>query len=282
MLKDLTAVLKKAKEEKRCVPAINVYNLETIQAVLEAASNMQAPIIVSFGEGYLSHAPLDVIASIVRLLDNKIDLPVVLHLDHAKEHENISKALDCGFTSVMYDGSHLSLEMNINNTLQVVNLASSYGASVEGELGYLNPEDGSSTEIYKDLYTQVDEAEKFVNATGIDALAIAVGNAHGVYTDKPHLEFGRIADIANIVDIPLVLHGSSGIPDSDLQQAISLGVAKINVNTEVALAGSAALIPLIQEKKNVRFETLMKNARFEMTKVISKYINVSYFNGKDV
>lgn len=277
MITNLATVLGKAHHEGRCVPAINVYNLETVQAVFEASAKMQSPIIISFGESYLGHASLDVIVSMVRLLDQNRSLPVVLHLDHAKKFETIRKALDSGFTSVMYDGSHLPLEVNIENSTKVVQLAQQFDASVEGELGYLNPEDGSGTEIYADRYTRPEEAERYVNETGVDALAIAVGNAHGVYSTAPHLEFQRIAAIAKAVKIPLVLHGSSGIPKADLQRAIALGVVKINVNTEVALAGARSARLLLEEKPDARFELLMQRARTEMREVIADYIGFSYF-----
>lgn len=277
MIKNLAFVLDKAREEKKCVPAINVYNLETIQAVLDAAFSVQSPIIISFGEGYLHHVPLEFISSTVCLLD-KSDLPVVLHLDHAKSLKTIRKALDSGFTSVMYDGSHLPLEENIYNTRKTVEMASACQASVEGELGYLNPEDGSDTAIYTDRYTSVRDADKYVKSTGVDALAVAVGNAHGVYADEPKLEFERIAAIANTVDVPLVLHGSSGIPEDNLKKAISLGVAKINVNTEVSLAGTAAVQSLLGETGHIRFERLMGGARSEMSKVIKSFINIAYLS----
>ena len=276
MITNLATVLSKAREKQRCVPAINVYNLETVQAVLAAASSLQAPIIVSFGEGYIPHAPLKIIAAIVNLLDST-DRPVVLHLDHAKKLRTIEEALDCGFTSVMFDGSHLPLAQNIADTQKVVALAARYGASVEGELGYLNPEDGSDGEIYTDRYTGVEDASIFVAETGVDALAIAVGNAHGLYSAEPQLDFKRIADIAEAVNIPLVLHGSSGIPEKDLKQAIALGISKINVNTEVALAGSAAASAALQEHQGVRFESVMKRARDEMTEVVKNYLRISGF-----
>lgn len=277
MITNLSAVLRKAQSENRCIPAINVYNLETIQATLEAATRMKSPIIISFGENYLSHTSLGVIASLVRLLDNDRALQVVLHLDHAKGIDTIGQALDCGFTSVMYDGSHLPLEINIENSIRVVQMAKRFDASVEGELGYLNPEDGSSTEIFADRYTQVSEAKQYVKETGVDALAIAVGNAHGVYSEAPHLEFERIADIAQAVTVPLVLHGSSGIPKADLQRAISLGVAKINVNTEVALGGAEAIRGLLGEQQSVRLEVMMRTARSQMSEIIADYIDTSYF-----
>ena len=277
MITNLSTVLKKAKAEKQCIPAINVYNLETVQAVFDAVLDLQVPIIVSFGESYLSHAPLKVISLLVHSLDSSESLPVVLHLDHAQKIETIEKALDCGFTSVMYDGSRLPLKQNIENTRKAVEISRSYGASVEAELGYLNSEDGRNTEIIPDRFTRVEDAIKLVKTTEIDALAVAVGNAHGCYSDDPELDFERIAAISNATGISLVLHGSSGIPEKDLKKAISLGVTKINVNTEVSLAGAASISSILGIQKNIRLETLMTQAKIEMTAVIKKYIKLAYF-----
>lgn len=277
MLMKLSFVLNKAKAEKRCIPAINVYNLETVQAVLTAAKNLQTPIIVSFGESYLKHASLKQIAAIVRHSAFNHDGPVVLHLDHAKRMDTIKNAIDCGFTSVMYDGSHLPFRQNIEHTRKVVELAGKNNISVEAELGYLNPEDGSSDESIANGYTRVEEAEIFVKETKVDALAVAIGNAHGIYKGTPCLDFQRLCEISNAVDIPLVLHGSSGISEDQLKKAISLGIAKMNVNTEVALAGSEAIKRMLAQQGIVRLERLMENAQAEMVKVIEKYIKFAYF-----
>lgn len=275
MLTNLKSVLSVAKADKHCVPAINVYNMETVQAVITAAEAEQSPIIVAFGEGYLKHASLRVISAIVKSIDTG-PLPVVLHLDHAKEENSISQALDCGFTSVMFDGSRLPLSQNIGRTAKIVERATQYGASVEGELGYLNPEDGHDVAaIDTDQFTRVDDAYQYVSETGVDALAIAVGNAHGVYKKKPELDFDRIQTLSETVSCPLVLHGSSGIAEHDLKKAIKLGISKINVNTEVALAGSKAAKEMLVGKDTVRFEQVMDVARSRMTDTIRRFISLS-------
>lgn len=274
MITTLNKVLADARAKKSCVVAVNVYNLETVQAVLDGARQMNSPVIVAFGETYLSHASLEVVAAMVRALDSP-DLEIVLHLDHAKKLETIEEALACGFSSVMYDGSSLTLNDNITNSRMVVAMAARYGASVEGELGYLNPETGGDGLVFSDRYTRVEEAQRFVKDSGVDALAIAVGNAHGVYGEKPLLDFDRIDAIARATSIPLVLHGSSGIPAESLRKAISFGVTKINVNTEVAMAGAAAAKHLVAGGgEQVRFEKLAAGAREEMTRVVCEYMSM--------
>jgi len=275
MIITLKKVLSEARDDGHCVPAINVYNLETVQAVLYAARDSGYPIIVAFGEGYIPYAPLKVIAAMVKALDTS-DTEIVLHLDHAKKLATIKDALSCGFSSVMYDGSSLSLEENIANTRKVVEMASYFGASVEGELGYLNAETGDDGLIFTDCYTSVEEAEQFVSETGVDALAIAVGNAHGLYLKTPKVDFDRIAAINRATKVPLVLHGSSGIPEEAIKTAISLGIAKINVNTEVSMAGAAAAFDLLGKEQQVRYEKLTEAAREEMVKVVNKFMLLAY------
>lgn len=272
MITTLRGVLAKARARKSCVVAVNVYNLETVQAVLNGARKTGRPVIVAFGEAYVDHVPLEGMAALVKALDGP-DLEIVLHLDHAKKLETIERALACGFSSVMYDGSSLPLDDNIANTREVSAMAAESGASVEGELGYLNPESGADGGlVFQDRYTRIEDAQRYVDATNVDALAIAVGNAHGVYGEEPQLDFARITGIAGVSGVPLVLHGSSGIPEAALRKAISLGVAKINVNTEVALAGAAAVRSLCEEESLVRFEKLVSRAQMEMTRVVCDFI----------
>lgn len=278
MLTDLKYVLSRAKEEKKAVPAFNVYDLETIMAVLDASYKSKSPVIISFGESYFNQVPIEIIAEIVKKFAVNYDFDIVLHLDHAKKFESIIKAICCGFTSVMYDGSALSFEENTDNTSEIVKIAHAAHVSVEAELGYMNSEDGSiSLETNVLNYTDPKMAEKFVKNTNIDALAIAVGNAHGIYKSKPHLNFERIKEIRDVTDIPLVLHGSSGIPESSIKKAISLGICKININTEVAIGAVDAIKKLFNENpdKKFRLEKVLKYTRDEMSKIIEYYIKLA-------
>lgn len=278
MLVDLKTALSDAKARDTAVGAFNVYNLESVLAVTEAAANLRQPVILAFGEGYLSHAPIEAVAAAVRALCGTADLPVVLHLDHAKSFSTILRAIRCGFTSVMYDGSHLPLAENIANTKKVVEAARAVGVSVEGELGYMNEEDGSAAADFslEKGYTRVQDAAAYACQTGVDALAIAVGNAHGIYKGTPSLDFERLRQIGDAAHVPLVLHGASGIPFDAIRRAISLGVRKINVNTEVSTTAVRTARAFLDEhtEPNLRFETVLKAARDAMRTTVEEYIRL--------
>jgi fructose-bisphosphate aldolase class II len=193
----------------------------------------------------------------VRYLVEMTPIPMVLHLDHARSMESIQKAVNAGFTSVMFDGSGFSLDENIRQTKAVVNLVSPCGVSVEGELGYLNPEDGSTGQTGA---TNPDQARQFVTETGIDALAVAIGNAHGLYRGEPRLDFGALEKIKANVNVPLVLHGASGISDDQLKRAIKKGIQKINFNTEISLGAVSAMRKQLQtEAYPLRYEKVIEN-----------------------
>lgn len=278
MLVNLKTILKYAEEQKSAVGAFNVYNLESVLAVARASQDLNEPVIFSFGEGYLSHAPIEVIATIVKKLCGVGDIPVVLHLDHAKEFSTVMRAIRCGFTSVMYDGSHLPLEENIANTRRIVEIAHVVGVSVEGELGYMNNEDGTCElgfEMEKG-YTSVKAAVQYVSGSGIDALAVAIGNAHGIYKGNPELDFDRLGEISAAISVPLVLHGCSGIPDAAIKKAVSLGVRKINVNTEISTGAVRAAREFLANhtEKNTRFETMLKASRETMCETVKNYIHM--------
>ncbi|SFL78818.1 class II fructose-bisphosphate aldolase [Pelosinus propionicus] len=278
MLVDLNKMLEHAVKNNCAIGSFNVYNLESIQAVVKAAQAVGQPAIISFGESYIQHASLDVIAAIVKKYCIDTEIPFVLHLDHSKHFETIVRAISAGFTSVMYDGSSLPLNENIEKTRYVVQIAHVAGVSVEGELGYMNNEDGSASPglSLEKGYTKPEDAKKYAEASGIDALAIAIGNAHGIYKGIPELDFKRLAEISSVVDIPLVLHGSSGIPIPELQKAIALGIRKININTEISTQAIKTARQFLDKNKqeNLRFETLAKSAEQTMSKVIKDYISI--------
>ena len=277
MLISSSKLLSEARKASSCIPAFNFYNLETAQAIFTVAKKAKRPVIAAFGEGYLGHASLEVIAGIVKTLAKEHPYPMVLHLDHCQSPDVIHKAIEAGFTSVMYDGSRLPLEENIKNTRAIVDYAHQENVSVEGELGYLNPEDGSAsaTDQEQDGFTNPAEALRFVTETGVDSLAVAIGNAHGLYKGVPELNIQRLTEIYNAVGIPLVLHGCSGIPAIKIQEAVSIAVAKININTELALAGSKGMAQLMQQDPNVRMEKLMLKARESMAEAMIPFFTLS-------
>lgn len=223
-------LLENAKKNKVGVGAFSVGNMEMILGAVKAAEFMQTPIILQIAQVRLKHSPLDLIGPMMVSAAKSANVPIAVHFDHGLDIEVIKKALDIGFTSVMFDGSSKSLDENIEKTKSVVKLAMDYGATVEAELGVVGgSEDGS--EDHDIMYTDADCAKRFCNETGVDALAIAIGNAHGHYKGIPKLRFDILEKIKNKVDIPLVLHGGSGITDTDFQKAIELGICKINIAT---------------------------------------------------
>ena len=277
MLVNLKEILSTAETTNSAVGSFNIYNLESILAVKEAIDETKMPAIISFGEGYMQHAPIEAIASIVQTLFLTSDTPVVLHLDHCKNYTSIAKAIKVGFTSVMYDGSRLPLVENIANTKKVIELAHALNVSVEGELGYLNEEDGTG-EI-NSTCTSVEDGIAYTTQTNVDALAIAIGNAHGLYKSTPKLNFDQLAKLHENVQCPLVLHGSSGIPLTDLQKSITLGIRKFNINTEISTTGVATIRNYLnthtyEENANLRLETILKEARSSMSKKIVEFIKV--------
>lgn len=275
MLVNLQEMLAWAEQKNCAVGSFNVYNVESLQAVLTAARETKAPVIIAFGEKYDKHMPLEAMAEMVKFYVGTSPFPFVLHLDHSKDLQVILRALKAGFTSIMFDASKCPLEENIAKTKEVARLAHLLGASVEGELGYMNPEDGTEgTAGSPETYTTVAEAVRFSEASDADALAIAIGNAHGIYKGEPHLDLERLAAIHQAKTLPLVLHGSSGIPLELLQKAIHLGIRKININTEVSTTGIKVAREFLatHTDPNTRFETMTKSAEQAMSKVVADYI----------
>lgn len=273
MLINLKEALKFASKNNIALGSFNIYNIESLQAVLRGAESTTAPVICAFGESYDKHMPLEAMAELVKYYTKDLTQSFVLHLDHCKNKKTIERALKAGFTSVMFDASFKALSENINETKFIVDLAHNINASVEGELGYMNTEDGTDDKICKD-YTTVVDAKNYTKKTNVDALAIAIGNAHGIYKGIPVLNFDRLQEINNAIDTPLVLHGSSGIPKNLLQKAITLGIRKININTEISTRGISAAREFLQKntEANTRFETMTKYAENKMADVVENYL----------
>ena len=209
--------------------------IDEIEAIFQAAEEMNSPVIISDGYGPMErYFGLEYFATIVRMRAAKSKVCVALHLDHAFEFDYVIRAIRSGFTSVMFDGSRLSYEKNVQTTRKVVEVAHSVGVSVEAELGSVGGLEGDSfSHTDKSLYTDPDIAHDFVEETGIDSFAPAIGNAHGFYTQEPRLDFERLKRIREKVRLPLVLHGATGIPLDEVKKAISLGIRKINLATIV-------------------------------------------------
>ena len=223
-------IVDEAWEQGTCIPAFNVGSLEMVRGALRAAEELETPVIIQIAERLLKYSPLELIGPGMVQAAKESKLPVAVNFDHSSTYDVIKKALDLGFTSVMYDGSTLPFEENIAGTRRIVELANEYGASVEGELGLVGgSEDGLSD--HGILCTNPDKAHEFCERTGIACLAVAIGNAHGDYPTAPVLAFDILEQINQKAGVPLVLHGGSGISDEDFRKAISLGIAKINIGT---------------------------------------------------
>ncbi|BDR71620.1 fructose-bisphosphate aldolase [Clostridium tetani] len=223
-------LLKNAQKGQYGIGAFSISNMETIIGAVRAAEELKSPIILQIAESRLKHSPLYLIGPVMIEAAKKSSVPIAVHLDHGESIDTIKEALDLGFTSVMYDGSHFNLSKNIENTKEVVSLTKEYGASVEGEVGKVGKkEDGLGDDTIS--ITTVEEAEKFYKETNVDALAIAIGNVHGMYVGKPNLNIKRLIEVNSNVEVPLVLHGGSGITKEEFKNCIKNGITKINVAT---------------------------------------------------
>lgn len=245
-------LLKKANEEGYAVGAFNTNNLEITQAIVEAAEEMKSPAIIQVSEGGLKYAGIETISAIVRTLATKASVPIALHLDHGTDFNNVMKCLRNGWTSVMMDASKLPLEKNIEVTKNVVTIAHGMGVSVEAEIGKIGgTEDNVTVDEREAAMTDPDEAYKFAKETGVDYLAISIGTAHGPYKGEPKLDFDRLKKIKEMLKMPIVLHGASGVPEADIRKAVSLGVNKINIDTDIRQAFAARLRELLKEDEEV-------------------------------
>ena len=230
----VTELLQRADREGYAVGAFNANNMEIVQAIIAAAEKEQAPVIMQASQGAIKYAGLEFITGMVKIAADAARVPVALHLDHGTDFDQVVKCIRSGFTSVMYDGSKLPLEENIAITNKVLEITRPIGVSVEAELGKIGgTEDDIHVSDREAMYTDPEEARYFVEKTGVESLAIAIGTAHGQYKGEPQLDFARLEKIKKLVKIPIVLHGSSGVPDEAVRRAISLGVCKVNIDTNI-------------------------------------------------
>ncbi|PWM75083.1 MAG: ketose-bisphosphate aldolase [Bacillota bacterium] len=240
MLVNLNDILKKARKEKYAVGLFNTTDTDMLQAAIGAAEELSSPIIIGTAEVLLPYGELKLIAPSVIAAAKRARVPVAVHYDHGLTYERCVEALKLGFSSVMFDGSVKPYAENIAQTREIVKLAHAMGATVEGEIGHVG-DAAAGDDALSDMYTTAEEALAYATDTGVDALAVAIGSAHGVYKKKPMLNIARLKEIANAVDIPLVLHGGSGLSDDDFARSIAGGIAKVNVFTDLCLAGEAAM-----------------------------------------
>ena len=249
MLESAKNILEKAKLNKYAIPQFNINNLEWTKYILEECEKHKSPVILGVSEGAVKYmGGYNVVAELVKALikDLNVSIPVVLHLDHASSFENCKKAIDSGFTSVMIDASKYDLDKNIEITKEVVSYSLPRNISVEAEVGHIG---GTEDDVSADIaYAKVDDCIKLINETKIDFLAPALGSVHGPYNGEPKLDFLRMNEIKEKSNLPLVLHGGSGIPDEMIRTAIKSGIAKLNINTELQMAWHEAVIEFIKNK----------------------------------
>ncbi|EDT75095.1 tagatose bisphosphate family class II aldolase [Clostridium butyricum] len=249
MILSTREMLLKAQREGYAVPAFNIHNMETLQVVAETAMEMKSPVIIAGTPSTIEdYAGPDYIKAMAEVAANKYDIPIAIHLDHFEDVEAIKRDIDIGFKSCMIDASKKPFEENISIVKDVVEYAHRYDAVVEAELGKLGGREDDLVVDEKDaMYTNPDDAADFVDKTNVDSLAIAIGTAHGLYKGEPKLDFERLKEIRSKVSIPLVLHGASDVPDELVKEAISLGICKVNVATDLKIPFADAVKKFFNE-----------------------------------
>ena len=247
----LTDLLTQA-DDTYAVGAFNVSDMEMAMGAVRAAEEMKAPMILQVAEGRLRYSPLELLGPVMMAAARHCQMPTAVHLDHGATIETIRLALRLGFTSVMFDGSKYPLEENIARTREVVALAREYGADVEAEIGRVGGAEGDYKSVDV-LVTSVEEAKRFVEETGVDALAVAIGTAHGNYRTQPELRIDRLKEIAAVVSCPLVLHGGTGLTEQDFHDCLQNGIQKINIATASYDASARQIKTVYQEKPEANY-----------------------------
>lgn len=263
--------LRQLKYEKKALLAANFYNFETLSGILQAASNLKQPVILQLSESSIRYMSLSIAAALGKTAMNEYGVEAWLHLDHGSSFEMVQRCLDAGFDSVMIDASEKSLDENIHLTSRVVELAARYNACVEAELGFV-AKLGQIQDQHP--FTQPEDAARFVESTGVHALAIAIGSAHGFYRQAPKLDIELLSRINNTIPTPLVLHGSSGIPDIMLRQAISNGICKINLATETKNTFMLALKERLKFNNEIDLRIVFPDATQAVVDLIEQKLEI--------
>lgn len=241
-------ILLDAKKNKYAIPAFNIHNLETIKGVFEAAYELRSPIIIASTPSTVNYAGVEFLVAMIKAGAKKYNIPVALHLDHCEDVAFLKECINYGYKSVMIDASLKEYNDNVKITKEVVDFAHKFGVTVESELGLVGGQEDDRNIGDEDLIlTDPSIALDFVEKTGIDSLAVAIGTAHGVYKSEPELDFERLAKINQLVSVPLVLHGASGVPDESLIKAIEKGISKINIATELKIPFANAIKDYFKE-----------------------------------
>lgn len=279
-------ILDDANKNNYAVMAMNCINMEQVKAVISAAEEEHSPMIINIGQGQMAnHASPEIMVPMIQSLAKKVSVPIALNLDHGQKFEVEVDCIQRGFTSVMFDGSSLPYEENIKRTATIVSLAHPHDICVEAELGHVGQADNDDNSNL-DLYTNVAQAKEFVERTGVDCLAVAIGTAHGNYPKGyvPTLDFNRLKELKDTLKMPLVLHGGSGSGDENIKKAVAGGINKINVCTDAFNVAKAAMLELAENNPKANYMDMMMEAQNSMKKFIKEYIrligsNNRYFYG---
>ena len=268
MLVSLAEILQDAEAKKYGVGLFNMLNLEMARGIIDAAEEERSPLILGVAEVHLPTIPFDYACHIMNKIAKEATVPVCLHFDHGTNYRKILTAIKGGFTSVMYDGSALPYEENIANTREISKVAHALGVSVEAELGHVGGAEGGGDDGHEAQYTNVSQVNDFIRRADIDALAVAIGTAHGQHKTKPKLDINRLKEIYDISEKPLVLHGGSGLSDDDFRNTIKNGIRKVNICTEMCIAAHKAYTVAFEE--NTNFEIALAVATNTVKEVVKQ------------
>ncbi len=277
MLVSTKDMLVKAQKEHYAVANFCIWNVEMLSGVMKACEKLQSPVILSFGSGFLVNTDINHFVNMMRSYATQTSLPCSIHWDHGRSFEIVSHAIDIGYNSLMIDGSAYSFEENIRMTREVVDKFHPMCIPVEAELGHVGAETDYEEALNHYMYTDPSQAAEFVEKTDIDSLAVAIGNQHGAYTAPPQINFEILEKVRWDVSIPLVLHGASGIGDEDIRHAISLGITKINIHTELC---EAAMSAIEAHEKGEGYQALNIRVRDAVQKRAEEKILLFGSNGK--
>ncbi len=268
-------ILQQARAEGYAVPAFNIYNLETMQVVLETATKMQSPVMLATTPSTVKYFGHEFLLALAEKAQEKYEIPIIFHLDHFTDKEELKKYIRAGFTSAMIDASRSPYRENVEVVQEVVSFARDYGVAVEAELGNVGRGEQEGT------LTEPGEAGDFIRETGVDSLAVAIGTVHGIFKGKPQLDYRRLEEISRLVKIPLVLHGGSGLADEDLKQTIKFGISKINIATELKEAFTRGIKKFFRENpEEDDLRKYLQAGKEKMAEVVAEKIRTCGSEGR--
>lgn len=264
-------LLQDARKRRYAIGGFNIFNFETLSAVVEVAEELKTPLVLGVPERLFKFVDVDTLSAAMVRAAHKASVPVALHLDHGHSYEGIMRAIRWGFTSVMFDGSALTLAENLKRTKEITRMAHALGISVEGELGYVSPGDDNG-EISEESMVRPEVAAEFVDKTKVDALAVAVGNNHGMYHGRPRINFLRLAELNNVANVPLVMHGGSRLSREDYRSSILSGITKINIATDMSLAAAERLKLELAKNPAANYINLMSVVKKGVKESVRQYM----------